>query len=757
MIRTVSKMAGGLTMRAMLLAVGLVVVVANGHAAPVGSDLVRQAAEGLLARHPAFAQAEEGRFAVRGVKAVSLAGAADGLALYQVELAPRGYVLVGGDDRLPPVLAFSATSDLDLRVGPQNALRGMLQRDLASIRAALGGGASSEAGARVQANRAEWAQIAAEQAGTATVSADKATVSSSSILAAPIVTSQWSQWEHFNEQYPVDPKPGSGYGNRAPAGCMAVTGAQLVHFYQWPPYGYGSHVDEDANSANLIAGTFRTAFNAPIDWLSMQDAYDPWSAEPALAVDAVSDLIYKMGVAVNLDIGSYELGGSSASVQSLGRALNRCFFYDRGRTMQRSSDASAFDAALRSAVLAGRPTICSIPGHVVLVDGLSNDHGTDYYHMNYGLGGIDDGWYRTSGTPDGSLDIGLFGQIPAALPLLEEPGEITMGSGETIELAWLIPAERAAEVKAYRVREGVMTSTSLSDSADVMGTVWFDYAGAWSAASGGVAGKCYRKSTEIGDFPLILRDVIMPTSSTRFQAQYKAILDDDHIYVDVSTDRGASWQTLRHITGTGYDNNWHALSLDLGFYAGREIMLQVRYVFRGGSYYANGGFWLDNVSINGIQQMQWRTLADDLAADASTYTVGTRADGEYHFEVQARTASGWSAPTPFASIEVGGQGAIWAGSVDVGGGWNWVPWFGYMSTTTTPWVFHEQHGWLYPFGSSSTDLTFWDVKMNSFWWTTSTMYPYMYRFSDNTWLWYSEGSVSPRSFLNLSNGKWEKW
>ncbi len=756
MTRTVTNVSGGWAMRAMLLAVG-VAVAANGHAASVSSELARQAAEGLLARHPAFEQVEGSRSAVSSVKALTLAGGADGLALYHVALAPRGYVLVGGDDRLPPVLAFSATSDLDLDAGPQNSLRAMIQRDLASVRAALAGGTdSAKAGGLVQAHRAEWAQIATEQAGAAPASAAKATVSSSSILMAPMVQSQWSQWEHFNERYPVDPKPGSGYGNRAPAGCMAVTGAQLADHYEWPPYGYGSHVDEDANGANLISGTFRTSYMDPIDWLSMQDAYDPWNSEPALAVNAVSDLIFKMGVAVNIDIGSYDRGGSSASVQALSRALNRCFFYDRGRTMQRSSDAGGFDAALRAAVLAGRPTICSIPGHVVLVDGLSNDRGTDYYHMNYGLGGIDDGWYRTTGTPDGSLDVAIFGQIPAALPLLEEPGETTLSSGAAIELAWLIPEERAAEVSAYRVREGVMASTSLSDSADVMGSVWFDYAGAWSSTAGGVAGKCYRKTTEIGDFPLILRDVIIPTAGTRFQAQYKAILNDDDVYVDVSTDRGASWQTLRHFTGTGYDNNWHALTLDLGFYAGREIMLQVRYVFRGGSYYANGGFWMDSVAINNIQQMQWTTLADNLAASAATYTVGSRADGVYHFDVQLRTASGWSAPTPFASVKVGGVGAIWAGSVDVGGGWNWVPWFGYVSTTTSAWVFHEQHGWLYPFGSSSTDMTFWDAEMNSFWWTTASMYPYVYRFSDNTWLWYAEGTTSPRSFLNLSNGQWEQ-
>jgi hypothetical protein len=101
-----------------------------------------------------------------------------------------------------------------------------------------------------------------------------------------------------------------------------------------------------------------------------------------------------------------------------------------------------------------------------------------------------------------------------------------------------------------------------------------------------------------------------------------------------------------------------------------------------------------------------------------------------------------------------GQG-LWHEAVDLGNGWKWVNWFGYLNTNYDPWIYHEDHGWLYPFGTSTADLVFWDPQMNAFWWTTQTQYPYVYRFSDGAWLYYQVGSSDPRWFYNYSQGAWE--
>jgi len=100
---------------------------------------------------------------------------------------------------------------------------------------------------------------------------------------------------------------------------------------------------------------------------------------------------------------------------------------------------------------------------------------------------------------------------------------------------------------------------------------------------------------------------------------------------------------------------------------------------------------------------------------------------------------------------------LWSVAVDVGGGWRWLNWFGYFNLNNDPWIYHMEHGSLYPFGTSTDSIVFWDAGMNAFWWTSDINYPYLYRFSDGEWLWYLEGSTNPRWFMRLSSGTWEQW
>ena len=99
--------------------------------------------------------------------------------------------------------------------------------------------------------------------------------------------------------------------------------------------------------------------------------------------------------------------------------------------------------------------------------------------------------------------------------------------------------------------------------------------------------------------------------------------------------------------------------------------------------------------------------------------------------------------------------ALWQGATDLGSGWKWLDWFGYLNTGNSPWIYHVTHGWLYPFGTSADSIWFWDPGMNTFWWTSQTVYPYVYRASDNAWLFYEEGTSNPRWFYNYKTAQWE--
>ena len=91
-------------------------------------------------------------------------------------------------------------------------------------------------------------------------------------------------------------------------------------------------------------------------------------------------------------------------------------------------------------------------------------------------------------------------------------------------------------------------------------------------------------------------------------------------------------------------------------------------------------------------------------------------------------------------------------------GWFLSDWLGYYSTAFAPWIFHAEHGFVFRFTESTNESTyFYDHAMGAWWWTSSTVYPSLYRFTDGSWLWYQEGTKGPRWFNNLSEGGWESW
>ncbi len=141
----------------------------------------------------------------------------------------------------------------------------------------------------------------------------------------------------------------------------------------------------------------------------------------------------------------------------------------------------------------------------------------------------------------------------------------------------------------------------------------------------------------------------------------------------------------------------------------------------------------------------------------NAYTDATAPGSSAHYQVSAEarltTPSGLyrdTSQTAFVSV------GPWADAVAFGDGWVAVDWFGTLYLPQEPWIYHAQHGWLHESGVGADALWFWDAQMQAWWWTSRTAYPYVYRASDQTWLWYLEGSTAPRQFFNLRTGAWER-
>jgi len=98
-----------------------------------------------------------------------------------------------------------------------------------------------------------------------------------------------------------------------------------------------------------------------------------------------------------------------------------------------------------------------------------------------------------------------------------------------------------------------------------------------------------------------------------------------------------------------------------------------------------------------------------------------------------------------------------AGYTDLGGGWRRLSWFGdYIPMGGQGWIWHNKHGFFYVPPSSTPESIFFYAQDMGWLWTSSTTYPYLYRFCDGAWLWYN-GATNPRWFLNMSTVQWESW
>ena len=96
-----------------------------------------------------------------------------------------------------------------------------------------------------------------------------------------------------------------------------------------------------------------------------------------------------------------------------------------------------------------------------------------------------------------------------------------------------------------------------------------------------------------------------------------------------------------------------------------------------------------------------------------------------------------------------------AGYVDLGGGWRRLAWFGdYAVMGVEGWIWHNKHGFFYV-ATSSTPGDVWLFANDMGWlYTGNTLYPFLYRDSPASWLWYN-GATNPRWFRNLTTGQWE--
>lgn len=295
---------------------------------------------------------------------------------YVVKYEPSGFVVVSGEDRLEPVLAYNADGVFSFEDPERNFMRHFLATALIGrwegLRKLIAAGEKPP----VHEN---WTYLRNRM--EACPSLKHATFGPRTQERYTYVlwdTPLWNQPWPYNETAAAH-----NGGHDVPTGCTATAMAIMFKYHEWPPTGNGTHSYDD-DKGSIQYHHFVDFGSTTYDWPAMPFNHITKSNQH------VADLMYHCGVAVDMD---YELGGSGAWPSVV--ATNTHFRY-KGTTEYLSSHENA----ARNSIIGGLPVMMSTAPHTVVACGYRSSPAPNFY-INAGYSGGSNGWYNLSGVPGG--------------------------------------------------------------------------------------------------------------------------------------------------------------------------------------------------------------------------------------------------------------------------------------------------------------------------------------------------------------------
>ncbi len=270
----------------------------------------------------------------------------------------QGFVIVSSDDRTPAVLGYSDSGSFSPQDMPDN-LRAWLQG---------------------YADQLQWL---GQQPESTTQQAPLKAAARRAI--SPLLSSQWNQYAPYNNQAPaID-------GNQCLTGCVATAMAQVMFYHKWPTE---TKTEIPAYTSNTTLGTLAALPATTFRWADMQATYS--SSYSSESGTAVAKLMRYCGQSVQMNYGT---GVSMADTRQVATALKQYFDYDNtAKSVERLYYTSAeWNDLIYAEMAAGRPVVyggqSTGGGHAFVIDGYDED---DYFHINWGWGGQDDGFFLLS-------------------------------------------------------------------------------------------------------------------------------------------------------------------------------------------------------------------------------------------------------------------------------------------------------------------------------------------------------------------------
>ena len=202
----------------------------------------------------------------------------------------------------------------------------------------------------------------------------------------PLLKSKWNQGAPYNKYcYTLE---ADGDSTQSVTGCVATAMAQVMYYFQQPETGQGEisyrHGDSGTYSMNFASVKF--------NWKDMMPTYyaGTYNEEEG---EAVALLMKACGYSVKMDYGKGEAGASGANIPG---ALINYFGYKGGIRLETRKFWTYTEWAqmIHRNLMEVGPVVYDGDaldgGHSFVCDGYD---GNGYFHINWGWGGMADGYY----------------------------------------------------------------------------------------------------------------------------------------------------------------------------------------------------------------------------------------------------------------------------------------------------------------------------------------------------------------------------
>lgn len=320
-----------------------------------------------------------------------------------------GFVVVSADDNVTPILGYADSGSFDADNLPPNFVA--------------------------------WLNYYGKQIAYARQNNIKATkvVRPSRQTIHPLLKTEWAQDDPYSDLCP----------GKSPVGCTAVAVAQVMNYHKWPEKGEGTGT-YSYNGSDYTVDLSNTYY----DWDNMLSYYT--EGETDAQSNAVATLMFQCASAMSTKFSSTY--GSSASLYDAALAMINNFGYDdcMRNLLRENYTTLEWEEMIYDQIAGHQPVIYSgyekdTSGHTFVCDGYQDD---GYFHINWGWGGLSDGYYR----------------LDALDPTMQGTGGSTLGYNIDQEILLNIFPENGAKPIPEMIIHDDFEMTLSSDNATSEGT-----------------------------------------------------------------------------------------------------------------------------------------------------------------------------------------------------------------------------------------------------------------------------------------------